>query len=238
MRVSGNPVMWSNTRVGRRRTVWALLALCGAFGCARGRAIPPPLDQAPEFLSFPSGSRERAVRLARHALGRSQVAFNGRRYPSDCVGFIRGLYEQLGANVMTEGQRGDNGVTALYRFAERHGRIYYGGRPLPGDLVFFRDTYDQNGDGRLNDGLTHVGIVEGVERDGTVTIIHRVTRGVVRYRMNLALRDSKLHPRTEERVNDVLRSAKLGEDKALTAQLFSGYATLLPVGRSAAIASR
>ena len=226
--------MWSKERVSSRRSLWGLLALCGALGCSRGRAIPPPLEIEPQYLSFPDGSRERAVRLARRSVGRTRVTFNGKPYPSDCTGFVRGLFDQLGANLMSEGQQGDNGVTAIYRFAERHGRIFHGGRPLPGDLVFFRDTYDQNRDGRLNDGLTHVGLVETVDRDGTVTVIHRVTRGVVRYRMNLALRDAKLHPKTDQRVNDVLRRAGSGEDKALTAQLFSGYATLLPVGRALA----
>jgi len=35
--------------------------------------------------------------------------------------------------------------------------------PRPGDLVFFRGTYDKNGDGSVNndDGVTHVGLYVG-----------------------------------------------------------------------------
>jgi hypothetical protein len=118
-------------------------------------------------------------------------------------------------------------VAAIYRFAGRHGRVYEGGRPLPGDLVFFKETYDRNRDGRRNDGLTHVGLVDDVEADGTVVIIHRVARGVVRYRMNLGHPDQAASPQGR-RWNDWLRTEQPGAPAQLTGQLFAGYATLLP----------
>src|SRR6266542_2553732 len=49
--------------------------------------------------------------------------------------------------------------------------------PSPGDLVFFDDTYDRNRNGRADDRLTHVGIVEYVV-DGTVVFVHRGGRAV------------------------------------------------------------
>jgi hypothetical protein len=94
-------------------------------------------------------------------------------------------------------------------------------------LVFFRDTYDLNRDGRVNDGLTHVGLVEKIEEDGTVIVIHRVARGVVRYRMNLAFKDKATTPEGRP-VNDWLRAPIAGAAPQLTAQLFAGYATVLP----------
>jgi hypothetical protein len=99
---------------------------------------------------------------------------------------------------------------------------------VAGDLVFFKETYDFNRDGQANDGLTHVGLVDDVEADGTVVVIHRVARGVVRYRMNLAHPDTATSP-TGARWNDWLRAEAPGAKPRLTAQLFAGYATLLPV---------
>ncbi|HVE82502.1 MAG TPA: CHAP domain-containing protein, partial [Myxococcales bacterium] len=149
-------------------------------------------------------------------------------------------YEAAGANLFSAAERGDNGVTAIYRYAQREGRIYRGGWPVPGDLVFFRDTYDLNRDGQVNDGLTHVGLVDSVSSDATVTIIHRVRRGVVRYRMNLNHPDWRTDPETGEPINDYLRGgAGATPPRALlTGQLFAAYATVLDGSEREAVARR
>jgi hypothetical protein len=167
------------------------------------------------------------VALARKLIGRANVEIGGKRYPADCTGLVLGVYAAVGLDLLSSARPEDNGVTAIYRFAQRHGRIYQGGRPVAGDLVFFRDTDDRNRDGRLADGLMHVGIVDKAEPDGTVVVIHRVRRGVVRYRMNLNHPD--LRAAGGVRLNDSLRSPSAGKPAALTGQLFAAYATFLPV---------
>ena len=164
------------------------------------------------------------------------VVLGGKRYGDDCTGLVRGVYAQVGIDLMSAAAAGDNGDTAIYRFASTHGRVYEGGRPVGGDLVFFRDTYDLNRDGRINDGLTHVGLVEKIEEDGTVIVIHRVARGVVRYRMNLTFRDKALNSEGRP-VNDWLRAPNSSGVPQLTAQLFAGYATVLP-NESKAVGAR
>jgi hypothetical protein len=164
-------------------------------------------------------------------VGKTRLVVGGRRFGDDCTGLVRAVYEPLGVDLMRDAQQGDNGVTAMWRFAAKHGRIFSGGRPLPGDLVFFRETYDLNRDGVANDGLTHVGVVDDVEADGTVIIIHRVARGVVRYRMNLAA-PTRLRAEDGRRLNDWLRTEAPGSKPRLTAELFAGFATLLPVESS------
>jgi hypothetical protein len=139
---------------------------------------------------------------------------------------VRAVYSAVGLDLMEEARADDNAVTAIYRFAQLHGRVYDAGRPMPGDLVFFRETYDLNRDGRHNDGLTHIGVVEEVEDGGTVSVIHRVARGVVRYRMNLAKPDVRMNPATGRILNDALRAPGPGRREFLTGQLFAGYATL------------
>jgi hypothetical protein len=74
--------------------------------------------------------------------------------------------------------------------------------------------------------LTHVGLVESVGDDGTVTVIHRVRRGVVRYHMNLDRRATHTDPKSGQRLNDYLRFARKGQ-KVLTGELFAAFGSLL-----------
>lgn len=196
---------------------------------ASPREYPTTRDRSATPLVVAAGARSAAVERARKLVGKSRVVVGGKRYGDDCTSFVKALFEPLGVDLLKEAQPGDNGVTAMWRFAQRHGRIFEGGRPLAGDLVFFKETYDQNLDGHANnDGLTHIGVVEDVESDGTVLVIHRVARGVVRYRMNLSAPTQVLSS-SGKRLNDWLRTEAPGSKPRLTAELFFGFATLLPV---------
>jgi hypothetical protein len=176
-----------------------------------------------------SAGEERAVdgaalaQAARGFLGLRTLAIGGKRYPNDCTGLVRAVYATQNVDLMAEGGRpGDSGVMAIWRYAGRHGSIH-AEKPGPGDIVFFRETYDRNRDGRENDGLTHVGIVESVESDGTVGVIHRVAHGVMRYHMNLEHPRERRDPATGRVLNDYLRE---GRRSRLAAELFAGFATL------------
>ena len=184
-------------------------------------------------LTTPPGARDTTVALARKLVGAQHVRLNNKTYGDDCTGLVRGLYESVGVNLMTDGEAGDNGVTAIWRFTAQHGRLYDGGVPVAGDLVFFRETYDLNRDGAVNDGLTHIGLVDDVEGDGTVIVIHRVARGVVRYRMNLT-NPSQAKDATGKVINDGLRLPGAGSPQRLTGELFVSFGTLLPNERVAA----
>src|SRR5205814_10151917 len=115
------------------------------------------------------------------------------------------------------GTHGTHGVTAIW-YAAREKNALHQRAPAKGDLVFFRETYDRNRDGRRDDGLTHVGVVESVEPDGTVVFVHRSGAGVTRGRVNPA------RPRDRE-VNDWLRVKSRHAPAALTGELFAGYAS-------------
>ncbi len=196
---------------------------------------PPIARHVPSFdgtaaapVEVGSGAREKVLEAARHLLGATRIVAGGKKYGDDCTGLVRAVYTQVGVDLMSRAEKGDNGVTAIYRFALAHGRVYTGGRPVPGDLVFFKETYDVNKDGRSNDGLTHIGIVDEVEDDGTVTVIHRVARGVVRYRMNTE-RPTVATDASGRTQNDWLRGPQSVRGKRLAGELFDSYATLLPV---------
>ncbi len=221
--------------VGGRTTTWA--ARHRAFTPSAAPRVIPGTGRVEKTAAIanPDEARSRVVRIARGFVGKPKVVVGGKTWPSDCTGLVRAAFSDLGLDLLDEARRGDNAVTAIYRFAQQRGRVYEAGRPMPGDLVFFRETYDLNRDGRHNDGLTHIGIVEDVDAEGTVTVIHRVSRGVVRYRMNLANPDVRSDPTTGRVYNDALRHSGPGRREVLTGQLFAGYATLLtpsePVAR-------
>ena len=186
----------------------------------------------------PPGAREDVLAAARRLVGSKQVRVGGKTWPADCTGFVEAVYAQAGVSFRGAAKAGDNGVTAFYRYASAQGRVYTKGKPRPGDLVFFRETYDRNKDGRRNDGLTHVGLVDEVATDGTVVVIHRVSRGVVRYRMNLAKPSLRKDPRTGVVLNDMLRVPKGKKMPVLTGQLFAAYGSVLPEPGADVVARR
>ncbi|MGC3973733.1 MAG: hypothetical protein QM771_05025 [Nitrospira sp.] len=93
--------------------------------------------------------------------------------------------------------------------------------------MFFDNTWDFNGDGLVNDPLTHVGIVEQVEPDGTIVFISRVAGAIERYRMNVA--HPHIHRTADGRLlNDYMRRKhwRDGEHTAyLTGELFAAFGT-------------
>jgi peptidoglycan DL-endopeptidase CwlO len=235
------------------RALLLVLCCCLAAGCATGAPVggrssvlaaqhraftPPAAPRAIPATPAPPAAvaraqplsheaRTKVVAAARSQLGRKQVVLDGRKWPSDCTGLVRAAFSTLEVDLLGDARAGDNAVTAIRRYVLRHGRVYQSGRPMPGDLVFFKETYDLNRDGRHNDGLTHVGVVEDVDGAGTVTVIHLVSSGVVRYRMNLTHPTLRKDPATGAVLNDVLRSPGPGRREVLTGQLFAGYATLV-----------
>lgn len=183
------------------------------------------------------------VRVVSRWVGLRSLRKVSARVPDDCSGLVRLAYERAGLDPLGNlGRPGDNAVTTIWRRAYRLGALKRSA-PRPGDLVFFRNTWDRNRDGRYNDGLTHVGIVERVAADGTVTFIHRSSRGITR---------DHLHPqrpdvRTDDsgRVhNDYLRRPDGTDGPRLTGELFAGYASIAafrrdsPVARHSGSASR
>jgi hypothetical protein len=197
-------------------------------GLAASAPAPAAEVTAAAPPSVKPGARDRVVDAARSLVGQKKIVLGGKTFQDDCTGLVKAVYAQEGMDLTQLSVPGDNGVSAIWRFAQTRGRTYSGGHPVPGDLVFFTETYDKNRDGARNDGLTHVGLVDALEPDGTVVIIHRVARGVVRYRMNLDQPDTATAPGGRV-LNDYLRVAERGHGARLTSQLFFGYATLLPV---------
>ena len=231
----------------------ALAAACGGPGAAarpdrpgdppaaRAGARPPPGPLPPDpppglVAALPGPTRARLVERAAAWLGhRGAFAAGGRTFRPDCSGFVEAVYEASGIPmrdaVAVREEDGGSAAMALRREVQALGVLYGAERePLPGDLVFFEDTWDRNGNGRRDDGITHAGLVTAVLPDGTVEFVHRGGRGVSRARLHLGTPDL---PRTRdgEVRNSPLRVARRPDPRAspaLAGQLFAGFGRIDP----------
>jgi probable lipoprotein NlpC len=199
-----------------------LLAACGA----PGRSLRGP----PDLSAF-----ELQARLS--ARGASLVgvetpfAAAGERFAADCTGFVQAVYAAEGVplrrlmQLAAPGER--SGVRAALRAAERFGVVFGGGGdwPAPGDLVFWNDTWDKNGNGDADDRLTHLGIVEYVV-DGTVVFVHRGSRGVARGAMRLDRPDARAADGLLVNTPIRARGARPPDAPVLAGALFAAYGRL------------
>jgi hypothetical protein len=167
------------------------------------------------------------------------------RFPADCTGFVEAVYQAEGVPLRTlmrlAAPEERTGVDAAWRAMSRYGTVRRDGTwPSPGDLVFWHDTYDRNGNGRTDDGLTHVGVVLYVV-DRTVVFVHRGGKAVARGAMDTR-RPDEAKGAGGEVVNSYLRrkDPRLDGVPVLAGALFAGYGRIDPsrVPRSLDVASR
>jgi hypothetical protein len=176
-------------------------------------------------------SRLAIVESAARLVGARTITSQGKRIAYDCAGVTRAIFLEHGIDLYRgafDDPKG-NGVRLIHNHVRQHGTLHQGSHVSPGDLVFFDNTWDFNGDGKLNDPLTHVGVVERLEPDGTVVFISRVANAIERYRMNLD--QPHVHKTAQGRVlNDYIRrKLPTDPDQAahLAGELFSFYGNLL-----------
>ncbi|MBK9648710.1 MAG: CHAP domain-containing protein [Deltaproteobacteria bacterium] len=165
---------------------------------------------------------ERVAKAAAHYIGKTSLTCNGKNYRYDCSGFVNVSYARAGYDL------GLLNTAALYDLAKEEDLYHRRRRPLVGDVVFFDNTYDRNGNGKLDDPLSHVAIVESIDDDGTITLIHKgSSKGVVRIVMNLEHPEEARSP--EGKVwNSHLRGKSSKDPRGteyLTGQLWVGNAS-------------
>jgi hypothetical protein len=209
-----------------------LLNRCRTWLKPEAESIKSSTPPKPQF-DDPLGARLRIARRARGMLKTPRFSVGNTSYRRDCSGFVLAVFakENIPIEDLLGTDRRRSSVFELYRLAKAKGRVHRNKVPDIGDLVFFDNTYDRNRDGRSNDPLTHVGIVERVDPDGTVTFVHRVRRGVLRYRLNRFKPHLRRDPDTRKVLNHYLkignRSTRAGSGKRLTGELFHAFATIV-----------
>ncbi len=167
--------------------------------------------------------RDRLVAIAKKYYGvsrRHHLMFKGKRFPFDCSGYVRGVYYAAGIDLFQENRKNKNGCEIIYLTLQKKTRVFHEGLPLKGDVIFFDNTYDANRDGQVNDKLSHVGIVTAVDANGTVSFLHRSSRGIRKGYLN------RSRP-TDRKTNSYLRQPPYPKGlKKFAGELFSAYGSV------------
>ena len=177
--------------------------------------------------------RQDTLKWARRLVSQRRPQVNGRSFRADCSGFIQALAYGVGLDLHSgasdKALRG-SGVELISHYIENNGLSDLE-TPLPGDLVFFSNTYDKNRDGRLNDELTHIGVIESLHEDGTLSFIHHIRGRVQRGKINLL--KPMVHTEGNLVLNSYLRRRTTRDQKSISytaGSLFSGFGSF-PVPR-------
>jgi peptidoglycan DL-endopeptidase CwlO len=207
--------------------VFVTLALVGASatGCAHRRAARAEIAALADDHNLTRAQVRQfrpGVEVAHGLeafLGQPSLQVEGETFRNDCSGFVSAAYAAAGRDLHSLNS------AALHELARDEGVFHKRRRPLPGDVVFFDNTHDRNGNRRLDDKLTHVGVVERVDDDGTITVVHKGGSGVTRIVMNLRHRRQARTDDGEE-INSHLRG-KTRRDRRrtryLAGQLWRGF---------------
>jgi hypothetical protein len=166
----------------------------GRPGAAQ-QAAPVNEYRTEEQIKAPLSADEKAVLASANTLlGQppdARVNVNGRAFTLDCIGTVSAIYYGVNVDLQRDFSRYDgNGVNRLYQSLKALKGLHRDQYPRPGDVIFWDNTWDANGDGNhANDPRTHAGVVIAVDDDGTIHYEHEhIRKGVIVETMNL------LHP--------------------------------------------
>ncbi len=159
---------------------------------------------------------DKVAQAAEKLLGVRKLKIGDKIYRYDCSGFVMAAHAKADIRI-------DGSTKMLYEQAKEENVFHRRKKPFVGDVVFFDNSYDRNKNGRRDDKLTHIAIVEKVESDGTLTLIHLGSKGVVRTIMNLYSPDIHRDQNGKE-LNSFLRASKSTPN--LTGELWVGFASL------------
>lgn len=155
-------------------------------------------------------------------VGADSLEVRDETFRYDCSGLVCAAYHQVGVDL--EGRNSE----ALFQLAKAEHVFHRRHKPQPGDIAFFDNTHDRNGNRRLDDRRTHVAVVESVGDDGTIVLVHKGGSGVTRIMMNLRHRRDHAGDEGQE-INSYLRG-KTKKDKPrtryLSGQLWAGFGSL------------
>lgn len=183
--------------------------------------ITPVKSPSPSASTSPSISQKQKqlVDAANWAKGRNYLTVNGMRFRMDCSGVIRAIYYKAGIDLAKDFNKYRGGGTQrIHEILRAKGLIYKPAIPVPGDILFWDNTYDANHNGQSDDMLSHIGmVVSSDKKSGDVVYVHHhEKKGIVFEKMNL------LHP-DDPAQNAVMRSQrarKLPGNKYLASHLY------------------
>jgi cell wall-associated NlpC family hydrolase len=202
-----------------------------ALALATSPPCPSPAP-APETSAGAESLSEALARNAIQFLGRYKISVGEKRFTNDCSGTVRAILYAAGVRIESGLMRfpARSATQSLYYYFESQGCLVASRDLRPGDILFWDNTYDRNGNGLADDELSHVGIVVSASENGDVEFVHyNYSLGVVRARMNLSQPALVYADRGGQNtlINTPLRIPGWAPDRLrLTSELFHGAARL------------
>lgn len=184
------------------------------------KPAPVPASTATGAPAASDTSAQPDARLAHAGNAPAETA------PAKAAAFVWDVYRVNGVS-FDRGARTD--VAALYRACKKAGKVYHSSKPAIGDLVFFHNTDDYNGDTRNNDWYTHVALVESVGDAGQVALLGFHDGQVREQQLNLEQPDA-MASRHGQQLNSQLRPRRDQDPpftQYLSGQLFAGFCSAL-----------
>ena len=136
------------------------------------------------------------------------------------------VWEVYKTNGLELSKKAQTKIPALYKECKKVGRIHHAGTPRVGDIIFFHNVYDANGDKRNNDWYTHVAIVDEVTKNDVTGLGYRHQK-LEKIAINLEKPDEVGDSGS---INSRLREPS-SDDAPFTqyysSQLFAGYCSAL-----------
>ena len=166
-------------------TIFLPLASIAALifsGCVNNAPKIYPTDQSGQILNarFLNSQQDVFNDLGGIALSNFMQDFLGKKDGGDCSGFVSLVNKNINNVYFLETNLlkfyGENGSKsqAIYNFYKKRNLISQTS-PKLGDLVFFNNTTSQT-KGKNKQIITHLGIIDRIEDDGTIRFMHN-TRG-------------------------------------------------------------
>ena len=178
--------------------------------------------------------RKQIIIEAKKLIGNNSkyIKIKDKTFRGDCSGFILAIYYGAGINLKAKINQFSNEKSIVKRLylLYKNKIIKSDHKVKTADIILFNNTFDRNKNKKWDDKLTHIGVVEKIDSDGTITWIHRNSKGIIRQKMNL--RQPKTYINNQKKViNDFLRRKNSYEKKPsghyLAGYLFHGFFSVL-----------
>ena len=158
-------------------------------------------------------------------MGESKITVDRTPFRNDCSGFVTACYSSVDLTLIDPAVSAKSGTELIYRSLRKRNRIVGVHGAKAGDLAFFHNTWDKNGNGIRDDRFTHIALVERVDEDGRIEIVHFVSGKVKRGYMS----PSRPSQARDKGLGRILNShLRRGGGKTLTGQLLFRFGRPLP----------
>jgi len=170
------------------------------FAAALAVSCSPAYVQRKEPAGDEMQARLALINYAKSLIGVKRLSEIDGRFKNDCSGYVNGVYAVMGRKIKYNFVRQGRPLSeSLFLTLRDKNLSYVDMPPRPADAVFFKNTLENS-----YDKITHVGLVEEVQEDGTVVILHYGSGRVGRIKMNLRHPYDYKNDRGEI-INDYLR---------------------------------